>query len=94
MALRMVYGASGSGKSYNVYKRMIAAAEENPQTSYILLCPEQYSMMLQRKMRFRLLRLRGEESQPPEGGLLLLKRKRGNSGTSVLFGISAPCDKD
>ncbi|MBR4514080.1 MAG: exodeoxyribonuclease V subunit gamma [Lachnospiraceae bacterium] len=50
MALRMVYGASGSGKSYNVYKRMIAAAEENPQTSYILLCPEQYSMMLQRKM--------------------------------------------
>ncbi len=50
MALKMVYGASGSGKSYSVYKKMIADAEANPEVNYLLLCPEQYSMMLQRKM--------------------------------------------
>ncbi len=46
----MVYGASGSGKSYRVYKQMIVDAEKNPKVNYLLLCPEQYSMMLQRKM--------------------------------------------
>ena len=50
MALKMVYGASGSGKSYRVYKQMIADAASNPDKNYILLCPEQYSMLLQRKM--------------------------------------------
>lgn len=50
MALQLILGGSGSGKSYYAYDLIIKQAIENPKTNYILLVPEQYSMALQRKM--------------------------------------------
>lgn len=50
MSLQFILGASGSGKSYYMYNRIIKESIENPDTNYILLVPEQYSLALQRKM--------------------------------------------
>lgn len=50
MSLQFILGASGSGKSYYMYNRIIKESIDNPNTNYILLVPEQYSLALQRKM--------------------------------------------
>ncbi|MBQ9610063.1 MAG: exodeoxyribonuclease V subunit gamma [Lachnospiraceae bacterium] len=50
MSLQMVLGPSGSGKSYNIYKKIIEDGIKNEDTNYILLVPEQYSMALQKKL--------------------------------------------
>ena len=50
MSLQFVLGPSGSGKSYNIYNKIIEESQANPRTNYILLVPEQASMELQRKM--------------------------------------------
>lgn len=50
MALQFILGASGSGKSDYIYNRIIDESLSNPKRNYILLVPEQYSMVLQRKM--------------------------------------------
>lgn len=50
MSLQLILGASGSGKSYFAYKKIIEESIKNPKTNYILLVPEQYSLALQRKM--------------------------------------------
>ena len=50
MSLSFVLGASGSGKSNYIYNKIINESIMNPQTNYIILVPEQYSMALQRKM--------------------------------------------
>ncbi|MBR1815820.1 MAG: exodeoxyribonuclease V subunit gamma [Lachnospiraceae bacterium] len=50
MSVQMVLGPSGSGKSYNIYKRIIEDGIKNEDTNYILLVPEQYSMALQKKL--------------------------------------------
>ena len=50
MSLQFILGASGSGKSYYIYEKIIKESIENPGTNYIVLVPEQYSLALQRKM--------------------------------------------
>ena len=50
MSLQFILGASGSGKSYYMYNRIIKESIDNPDINYILLVPEQYSLALQRKM--------------------------------------------
>ena len=50
MSVQMVLGPSGSGKSYNIYKKIIEDGIKNEDTNYILLVPEQYSMALQKKL--------------------------------------------
>ena len=50
MSLQMILGPSGSGKSHYIYNKIIKDGIKNPDTNYILLVPEQYSMALQRKL--------------------------------------------
>lgn len=50
MSLQFILGASGSGKSHYIYNRIIKESIDNPDTNYIMLVPEQYSLALQRKM--------------------------------------------
>lgn len=50
MSLQFVIGSSGIGKSYYIYDKIIKESMQNPDVNYILLVPEQYSMILQRKM--------------------------------------------
>lgn len=50
MSMQLIVGPSGAGKSHYIYDLIIKESMENPDTNYILLVPEQYSMALQRKM--------------------------------------------
>ena len=50
MSLQFILGASGSGKSHYIYNRIIKESIDNPDTNYIMLVPEQYSLALQKKM--------------------------------------------
>ncbi len=50
MSLQMILGPSGSGKSHYIYNKIIKDGIKNKDTNYILLVPEQYSMVLQRKL--------------------------------------------
>ncbi|MCM1272772.1 MAG: PD-(D/E)XK nuclease family protein [Clostridium sp.] len=50
MSVQFVLGASGSGKSTYIYNKIINESMKNKTVNYILLVPEQYSMILQRKM--------------------------------------------
>ncbi|MDD6572618.1 MAG: PD-(D/E)XK nuclease family protein [Thermoflexaceae bacterium] len=50
MALQMILGASGSGKSYRLYEDVIRESVENPQNNYIVIVPEQFTMGTQEKI--------------------------------------------
>ncbi|MBE5943421.1 MAG: hypothetical protein E7258_00715 [Lachnospiraceae bacterium] len=50
MSLQFILGPSGAGKSHYIYNKIINDSMTNPETNYILLVPEQYSLALQRKM--------------------------------------------
>lgn len=50
MSLQLILGASGAGKSHYIYNKIISEAMADSDINYILLVPEQYSMLLQRKM--------------------------------------------
>ena len=40
MALHFIFGASGAGKSYFIYKKIIRESMEYPQTQFLILVPE------------------------------------------------------
>ncbi len=48
MALKIVYGSSGIGKSYKLYKDVITAALEDDKISYQIIVPEQFTMETQK----------------------------------------------
>ena len=50
MALQILLGASGVGKSHVVYEWLIASAMKNPRRRHIVLVPEQFTMQTQRKL--------------------------------------------
>lgn len=50
MALQLILGSSGSGKSYQLYQRIIKESIQNPQGNYIVLVPEQASMETQKAL--------------------------------------------
>lgn len=50
MSLQLVLGGSGSGKSHNLYSRIIKDSIENPYENYLVIVPEQYTMETQRKL--------------------------------------------
>lgn len=50
MSVQFVLGTSGVGKSTFIYNKIIEESMKNKDINYILLVPEQYSMMLQRKI--------------------------------------------
>ncbi len=48
MTLELLMGASGYGKTYNLYNRIITEAMDNPSGKYILIVPEQSSLQAQK----------------------------------------------
>lgn len=50
MALQLILGASGSGKSYRLYDDVIKESIQYPQNHYIVIVPEQFTMGTQEKI--------------------------------------------
>lgn len=50
MSLKFIFGPSGSGKSYFLYKHIIDESREHPEQNYIVLVPEQFTMQTQKDL--------------------------------------------
>ena len=50
MALKLILGNSGSGKTEYMYEEVVKLAEENPRKNYLVVVPEQFTMQTQRKL--------------------------------------------
>lgn len=50
MGLRFYIGASGSGKSYQLYNHIIGESEANPRLNYLIVVPDQFTMQTQLEM--------------------------------------------
>jgi len=50
MALELILGSSGAGKSTHLYRSIINESIENPDRNYIVVVPEQYTMATQKKL--------------------------------------------
>ena len=50
MGLQLILGGSGSGKSVWLYNHVISESIRNPQRSYIVIVPEQFTMATQRRL--------------------------------------------
>lgn len=49
MSLHFILGNSGAGKSHYLYERILAEAADNPNRTYYILVPEQFTMATQRE---------------------------------------------
>ena len=47
MALQMILGNSGAGKSHFIYQKIIRESMEHPDRQYVILVPEQFTMQTQ-----------------------------------------------
>lgn len=50
MALQMIVGKSGAGKSHFAYEKIIKESIKNPKKQYYIIVPEQYTMQVQKKI--------------------------------------------
>lgn len=50
MALKLILGNSGSGKTEYMYEQVVRAAEANMRKTYLVVVPEQFTMQTQRKL--------------------------------------------
>lgn len=50
MALQLILGSSGSGKSYQLYQKIIDQSMKHPERNYLVLVPEQFSMETQKDL--------------------------------------------
>ncbi|HIT91252.1 MAG TPA: helicase-exonuclease AddAB subunit AddB [Candidatus Merdenecus merdavium] len=50
MSLQIVYGSSGAGKSYEIYKKVIEESMTYPKKNYIIIVPEQFTMQTQKDL--------------------------------------------
>lgn len=50
MSLQFITGASGAGKSYAVYQKIIQESISNPQKNYYVIVPEQFTMETQKNL--------------------------------------------
>ena len=50
MALKLILGNSGSGKTEYMYEEVVHLAEANPRKNYLVVVPEQFTMQTQRKL--------------------------------------------
>ncbi len=53
MSLQLVFGASGSGKSDYVYKKVLEESKAHRDKTYFVLVPEQFTMQTQRELVMR-----------------------------------------
>ncbi len=50
MSLQLIFGGSGSGKSDYVYRRILKQSREEPDCTFFILVPEQFTMQTQREL--------------------------------------------
>ncbi|MCD7883695.1 MAG: hypothetical protein LUI87_08340, partial [Lachnospiraceae bacterium] len=50
MSLQFIFGNSGSGKSYFLYQKIIEESCRHPETSFLVIVPEQFTMQTQRDL--------------------------------------------
>lgn len=50
MSLQFILGNSGSGKSRRLYQNIIAASMRSPETTFLVIVPEQFTMQTQREL--------------------------------------------
>lgn len=50
MALQIVAGGSGAGKSYKIYSELIQRSAEHPEQNFIVIVPEQFTMQTQKDL--------------------------------------------
>ena len=50
MSLQFIFGPSGSGKSYHLYRHIIEESIRHPDQNYIVLVPEQFTMQTQKDL--------------------------------------------
>lgn len=50
MSLHFILGPSGSGKSYSLYENIIKRSIRHPETTYLVLVPEQFTMQTQKEL--------------------------------------------
>ncbi len=48
MSLQLFLGSAGSGKSYQLYREVIEESKRNPDTNYLVLVPEQFTLQTQK----------------------------------------------
>ena len=60
MALQLIFGGSGAGKSHFLFEHIIKESMENPQKNYLVIVPEQFTMQTQKELVMR----------HPRGGIL------------------------
>ena len=48
MSLQLYLGSSGSGKSYRIYHKIIEESRKNPDTNYLIIVPEQFTLQTQK----------------------------------------------
>ncbi len=50
VALKLILGNSGCGKTEYMYEQVVQLAEKNPRQNYLVVVPEQFTMQTQRKL--------------------------------------------
>ena len=50
MSLQLIFGGSGSGKSDYVYRRILEQSKREPERTFFVLVPEQFTMQTQREL--------------------------------------------
>ncbi|SES80689.1 helicase-exonuclease AddAB subunit AddB [[Clostridium] polysaccharolyticum] len=50
MALQVVLGSSGEGKSYELYSKIIKDARKHPEQNFIIIVPEQFTLQTQKEL--------------------------------------------
>lgn len=50
MSLHWIFGGSGAGKSYYLYHKVVAEASKKPDTNFLIIVPEQFTMQTQKDM--------------------------------------------
>ena len=50
MSLQLILGNSGSGKSFELYNRVIEASIADPKGHFIVIVPEQFTMQTQKEL--------------------------------------------
>ena len=50
MSLQFIFGPSGSGKSYGLYRYIVDESIRRPRQNYVVLVPEQFTMQTQKDL--------------------------------------------
>ena len=50
MALQLILGKSGAGKSYALYKKIVEQSMKHPEKNYLVVVPEQFTMQTQKDL--------------------------------------------